>query len=52
MVRRRNNGNTIGQRFYAKQYDMPNGKGVHFDTQTNELNFCTRPNALRKCTLT
>ena len=44
--------NTIGQRFYAKQYDMPNGKGVHFDTQTNELNFCTRPNALRKCTLT
>lgn len=40
--------NTMGQRLYAKQYEMPNGKGVHFDVQMNELNICTRPRALIK----
>ena len=40
--------NTIGQRLYTKQYDMPNGKGVHFDTQMNALDICTRPKALLK----
>ena len=38
--------NTIGRRLYAKQYDMPNGKGVHLDTQMNALNICTRPKVL------
>lgn len=38
--------NTLGQRLYAKQYEMPNGKGVHLDTQMNALELCTRPNAL------
>ncbi|MEW6016693.1 MAG: major capsid protein [Pseudomonadota bacterium] len=40
--------NTRGVRLYAKQYPMPNGKGVNFDVQMNELNICTRPGALRK----
>lgn len=38
--------NTNGQRLYAKQYPMPNGKGVHLDVQMNNLEFCTRPGAL------
>jgi hypothetical protein len=38
--------NTIGQRLYAKQYDMPNGKGVNLDSQMNSLEICLRPNAL------
>jgi Phage major capsid protein E len=38
--------NTIGQRLYAKLYPMPNGKGVHYDVQMNELNICTRPRTL------
>lgn len=38
--------NTLGQRLYAKQYDMPNGKGVSLDSQMNNLELCTRPNAL------
>jgi len=40
--------NRPGQRMYTKQYDMPNGKGVHLDTQTNNLNICTRPKTLLK----
>jgi len=40
--------NTMGQKMYAKQYDMPNGKGVHMDSQMNALNLCTRPKALLK----
>lgn len=40
--------NTIGRRLYAKQWHMPNDKGVNFDVQMNELNFCTRPRALVK----
>lgn len=38
--------NTMGQRLYAKQYQMPNGKGVHMDVQMNSLNICTRPRVL------
>lgn len=38
--------NTMGRRLYVKQYQMPNGKGVHMDTQMNALNICTRPRAL------
>lgn len=40
--------NTIGQRLYSKQYEMPNDKGVHLDTQMNALQYCTRPKALIK----
>lgn len=39
--------NTRGKRLYAKQYEMPNGKGVNLDIQMNELNLCTRPKTLR-----
>ena len=42
--------NTLGRRLYSKQYDMPNGKGVHLDTQMNALEICTRPGALLKAT--
>lgn len=38
--------NTNGQRLYAKQYEMPNGKGVNLDIQMNALNICTRPRTL------
>jgi hypothetical protein len=40
--------NTMGLPRYVKQYNMPNDKGVHMDTQMNALNFCTRPLALLK----
>jgi Phage major capsid protein E len=40
--------NRPGQRMYAKQYDMPNDKGVHLDVQMNPLNICTRPKVLLK----
>lgn len=38
--------NTVGQRLYTKQYEMPNGKGNHLDTQMNALDICTRPAVL------
>lgn len=38
--------NTIGLRTYAKQWPMPNGKGVNGETQRNVLHLCTRPGAL------
>lgn len=40
--------NTMGQRLYAKQYAMPNGKGVNLDVQMNCLCYCTRPKSLIK----
>ncbi|MDX2265441.1 MAG: major capsid protein [Hyphomicrobiales bacterium] len=40
--------NTLGKPRYAKQYPMPNGKGVHIDMQMNPLNICTRPKVLMK----
>lgn len=38
--------NTMGQRLYAKQFPMPNDKGVNLDCQMNALQYCTRPKAL------
>lgn len=38
--------NTEGTRLYAKQWPMPNGKGITGEVQMNELHLCTRPNAL------
>lgn len=38
--------NTLGDRLYAKQWDMPNGKGVNGELQMNALQLCTRPGAL------
>jgi hypothetical protein len=43
--------NRPGQRLYVKQYEMPNDKGVHFDTQANLLHVCTRPKALMTGTM-
>lgn len=40
--------NTMGQRLYAKQYPMPNGKGRNLDVQMNALDICTRPRSLIK----
>jgi hypothetical protein len=44
--------NTMGLARYVKQYNMPNDKGIHMDTQMNTLNFCTRPYALVRATHT
>lgn len=38
--------NTIGLPRYAKQFPMPNDKGVYLEMQMNALSYCTRPNAL------
>lgn len=40
--------NTMGQRLYMRQYPMPNGKGIHLDSQMNALDICTRPRTLIK----
>jgi hypothetical protein len=40
--------NTLGQRLYAKQWPMQNGKGVNGETQTNALHIATRPGALQR----
>lgn len=40
--------NTPGERLYAKQYPMPNGKGRHLDVQMNVLDICSRPKTLLK----
>lgn len=42
--------NTIGLPRYARQYRMPNDKGVMLEQQMNPLNYCTRPNVLIKGT--
>lgn len=44
--------NTPGLPFYAKQYAKANGKGRHLEVQTNPISLCTRPQVLRKLTLT
>jgi hypothetical protein len=44
--------NTIGLPRYARQYTMPNGKGINLETQANPLVLCTRPEALVKGTRT
>jgi hypothetical protein len=38
--------NTLGERLYARQYAMSNGKGRHLDVQMNALQYCSRPKAL------
>ena len=38
--------NRPGQRLYAKQWRMPNDKGVNIEFQMNALHYCTRPRAL------
>jgi hypothetical protein len=40
--------NTAGQRLYAKQFQMLNGKGRNLDVQMNALDLCTRPRVLIK----
>lgn len=40
--------NTVGLPRYAKQYVMPNDKGIALEMQMNALNYCTRPLALMK----
>lgn len=38
--------NTLGIPRYAKQYEMPNGKGVSLEVQSNAISLCTRPGTL------
>jgi len=38
--------NTLGRRLYAKQFPMPNDKGINGEMQMNALQLCTRPGAL------
>ena len=38
--------NTLGRRLTAKQFPMPNDKGIELEVQMNTLNICTRPKAL------
>lgn len=40
--------NTIGLPRYAKQFAMPNDKGIMLEMQMNALSYCTRPKALLK----
>jgi len=40
--------NTLGQPNYAKQWPMENGKGRNGEIQRNNLEICTRPNALMR----
>lgn len=44
--------NTIGLPFYARQYAKPNGKGRNLEVQMNAISICTRPEVLRRLTLT
>lgn len=44
--------NTMGQRLYSKMWEMPNGKGVNLEVQTNALHICQRPRVLLKGTNT
>lgn len=38
--------NTLGRRLTAKQFPMPNDKGIELEVQMNTLNICTRPQSL------
>ena len=38
--------NTLGLPRYAKQFPMPNDKGVSLEMQSNALSYCTRPKSL------
>lgn len=41
---------TMGQRIYAKQWEMEAGRGIKMEAQSNPLNLCTRPRAIVKMT--
>jgi len=38
--------NRQGQRMYAKQWRMPNDKGVNLEFQSNAIHYCSRPKLL------
>lgn len=40
--------NTVGKPRYAKQFPMPNDKGIYLEMQMNALSYCTRPTSLLK----
>lgn len=44
--------NTVGLPLYSRQHPMQNGKGRHLEVQMNALSICTRPEVLRRLTLT
>jgi len=44
--------NRPGQALYAKQWEMPNGKGVNLEFQTNALHYVTRPRVLMSARMT
>lgn len=44
--------NTEGLPLYANQYPKQNGKGRHLEVQMNAISLCTRPEVLRRLTLT
>lgn len=44
--------NTIGLPYYAKAIPKRNGKGRDLEVQMNAISICTRPETLRKLTLT
>lgn len=41
---------TLGQRLYARQWELANGKGIQLEAQSNPINLCTRPRAVIKLT--
>lgn len=43
--------NTIGLPYYAKAEEMPFGKGIALEAQSNPINLCTRPRAVIKLTV-
>lgn len=40
--------NTVGVPLYAKLREMDNGKGWHYEIQSNIVHYCTRPKVLKK----
>ncbi|WP_394689045.1 major capsid protein [Hoeflea sp.] len=44
--------NTPGLPFYSQAVEKPNNKGYELEVQSNPISICTRPEVLRKLTLT
>lgn len=44
--------NTLGLPFYSRAIEKRNGKGYDLEVQMNAISLCTRPQVLRKLTLT
>ncbi|NEI89513.1 major capsid protein [Rhizobium leguminosarum] len=44
--------NTLGLPFYSRAIEKRNGKGYDLEVQSNSISLCTRPQVLRKLTLT